>query len=81
MQAEYLVSHLREQFAREAGELAVDVELVEGCIRLAGVVTSSARRVELERIAESMSAGLTVLNEIRVVPPVHPAQREPERLS
>jgi hypothetical protein len=81
MEAAYLLSHLRERLASEAGELAIEVALVDGCIRLAGVVTSDARRRELARIAESVSDGHEVMNEIHVVPPGPPSRRDLEQLS
>jgi hypothetical protein len=82
MEAVYLLSHLREQLACQAGELAIEVAFAEGgCICLTGTVTSAERRIGLERIAEAMSDGRAVVNEIRVVPPVRPAQKEPEQVS
>ncbi|MGH7286654.1 MAG: BON domain-containing protein [Myxococcota bacterium] len=78
MESAYLLIHLREQLAREAGELGIEVELVAGRLLLTGVVVSAERREHAERIARSMSNGHTVVNEIRVVPPA--AAQEPEHL-
>jgi hypothetical protein len=63
------VNHLREQLAREAGELGLEVSLLEGRLVLRGVVATAERRALAERIAHSMCNGHTVVNEIRVVPP------------
>jgi hypothetical protein len=79
MEPEYLLSHLREQLAREAGELGIEVELVDGRLLLGGVVATAERRVLAERIAYAMGEGHEVVNEIRVVPPVGP--EAPEHLS
>ena len=79
MEPEYLLSHLREQLAREAGELGIEVELVEGRLLLCGVVSTAERRTLAERIAYAMGDGHEVVNEIRVVPPV--GAEAPERLS
>jgi hypothetical protein len=80
VETEYLLNHLREQLAARAGELAVEVALVEGCIHLLGTVTSAPRRAELEEIAKSMSDGRAVVNEILIVP-VEPAQQTPEQVA
>lgn len=79
MEREYLVSHMREQLAREAGELGIEVELVGGRLRLRGVVATEERRDLAERIARSMSDGASVSNEICVQPPIAP--ETPEHLA
>ena len=79
MEREYLVAHLREQLAREAGELGIEVVLVEDRIVLRGVVATAERRALAERIADSMRNGHTVVNEIRVLLPLEP--EAPEHLA
>ena len=74
MEAQYLLSHLREQLAREAGELGLDLELVGDRVRICGVVSTPQQRALIERIVRAASDGHEVVNQIRVEPP---ARAEP----
>jgi hypothetical protein len=73
------LSHLREQLVREAGELGIEITLVENRLLLSGTVATLERRALVERIARSMCNTCRVVNEIHVALPSTP--EPPEQLS
>ena len=71
-----LVTQIRDALARGEGELGIDVIVQADVVTLRGVVQTDDRRCRLEALSRVVSQGLSVVNEITVVPPESPAAPE-----
>ena len=74
-----LVTRIRDALARGEGELGIDVVVDAGVVTLRGVVQTTDRRFRLEALSRVVSQGLSVVNEITVLPPETPAAPETVR--
>ena len=72
----HLVTLIRDALARGEGELGIDVIVDAGVVTLRGVVQTNDRRWRLEALSRVVSQGLSVVNEIAVLPPETPAAPE-----
>src|SRR5262245_40630735 len=71
-----LVARIRDALARGEGELGIDVIVDAGVVTLRGVVQTTDRRSRLEVLSRVVSQGLSIVNEIAVLPPETPAAPE-----